>query len=97
MTARAPTHEVIDMCHDWWMRRERRREERFDEELRYLLDEEERREKRPEPVVKHETGASRRTRIAPRSRPARAPETKPRAAGRVVGVPARPVGSTTEF
>jgi hypothetical protein len=48
--------EVVDMCHDWWMRRERRREERFDEELRYLLDEESRRPKRPEPVVEREAG-----------------------------------------
>ena len=48
--------EVVDMCHDWWMRRERRREERFDEELRYLLDEEERRPKRPEPMVERERG-----------------------------------------
>jgi hypothetical protein len=45
--------EVVQMCHDWWMRRDRRREERFDEELRYLLDEREHPES-PAPVVELE-------------------------------------------
>jgi hypothetical protein len=48
--------EVVQMCHDWWMRRERRRDERFDEELRYLLDEEEER-RGPAPIVEHEPDA----------------------------------------
>jgi hypothetical protein len=47
--------EVVQMCHDWWMRQEMRRAERFDEELRYLLDEEERRA--PAPIVEHEREA----------------------------------------
>jgi hypothetical protein len=45
--------EVVEMCHDWWMRRERRREERLDEEIRYLLDEREHTEP-PAPVVEFE-------------------------------------------
>jgi hypothetical protein len=45
--------EVVQMCHDWWMRREKRREEEFDRELRYLLDEEEDRSQ-PTPIVEHE-------------------------------------------
>jgi hypothetical protein len=46
--------EVVQMCHERWLRRrDRRREERFDRELRYLLDEE---PARPEParVVEHD-------------------------------------------
>jgi hypothetical protein len=45
--------EVVEMCHERWLRRERRREERFDEELRYLFDERERPEP-PAPVVEHD-------------------------------------------
>jgi hypothetical protein len=45
--------EVVQMCHERWMRRERRREERFAEELRYLFDERERSEP-PAPVVEHD-------------------------------------------
>jgi hypothetical protein len=45
--------EVVEMCHDQWMRRERRRQERFDEELRYLLDEE-RERSRPTPIAEKE-------------------------------------------
>jgi hypothetical protein len=48
-----PTTEVVDMCHERWMRRQRRREERFDEELRYLFDDVERPEP-PAPVVEHD-------------------------------------------
>ena len=45
--------EVVQMCHERWMRRERRREERFVEELRYLFDERERSEP-PAPVVEYD-------------------------------------------
>jgi hypothetical protein len=45
--------EVVQMCHDEWMRWERRRQERFDEELRYLLDEE-RERSRATPIAEHE-------------------------------------------
>jgi hypothetical protein len=45
--------EVVQMCHDEWMRWERRRQERFDEELRYLLDDE-RERSRPTPIADHE-------------------------------------------
>jgi hypothetical protein len=45
--------EVVQMCHDDWMRWERRRQERFDEELRFLLDEE-RERSRPTPIAEQE-------------------------------------------
>ena len=45
--------EVVDMCHERWMRREQRRDEQFDEELRFLLDEE-RKRSGPAPIVERE-------------------------------------------
>jgi hypothetical protein len=64
MQVRPQPPEVVDMCHERWMRRQRRREERFDEELRYLFDDVERRDP-PAPVVEHDRDEER----APDERP----------------------------